>query len=168
MPESIGAGSMRSPTVARNGFKLLGELCPVTFVLVFALEDLDGLARADGPLDADRRRLAEVDADAVVGRQRRLDDLLLHLAVERHRDLVAGVVLSDDDEGVLLGELREGDAERPLVVRIAGNDDRLERRRREMVHRGRSRRVDRVADLDLAETPEPSDLSGGGGRTLYG
>ena len=46
-------------------------------------DDLDGRAGADRPLDADRRRLAEGDVDAEVVRQRRLDDLLLHLAVER-------------------------------------------------------------------------------------
>ena len=39
---------------------------------------------ADQPLDADRRGLAEAHRDAEVGGQRRLDDLLLHLAVERH------------------------------------------------------------------------------------
>ena len=73
------------------------------------MEELDGLAGANGTLDVDRRRFAERDVEAEVGRERRLDDLLLHLAVERDIDLLAAVVLADVDQRVLLGKLRERD-----------------------------------------------------------
>ncbi len=36
MPDPAAAGSMRSASVAMNGFVLSGELRPVMFVLVFA------------------------------------------------------------------------------------------------------------------------------------
>ena len=71
-----------------NGFVLSGELRPVMFVLRLGADDLLGLADACRALDAHRRRLAEVGGDAVVALERRLDDLLLDLAVERDRDLV--------------------------------------------------------------------------------
>ena len=106
-PEPTGAGSMRSPTVARERIRL-------------RFQDLDGLAGADRPFDADRRRLAERDVEAEVVRQRRLDDLLLHLAVERDEDLLADVVLPDVDQRVLLGELGERDVERTFVVGSRG------------------------------------------------
>ena len=77
------------------------------------MQELDRLAHAGRPLDADRRRLAEGDVEAEVARQRRLDHLLLDLAVERDGELLAVVVLADVDQRVLLGELRERDAERP-------------------------------------------------------
>ena len=51
------------------------------------VEDLDRLPAPGRPLDADRRRLAERDLEAVLVRERRLDHLPLHLAVERDRDL---------------------------------------------------------------------------------
>ena len=105
-PLPTGAGSTRSPTVARNGFA--------------ACRDLDRRAGAEGSLDADRRRLAEVDVDAEVGRQRRLDDLLLHLAVERDGTAPAGVVLPQVDQRVLFGELGERDVQRALVFGRAG------------------------------------------------
>ena len=88
-----------------NGFVLSGELRPVMFVLRLGADDLLGLADARRALDAHDGRLAEVGGDAVVALERRLDDLLLDLAVERDRDLVAVVVLADVDERVLLGEL---------------------------------------------------------------
>ena len=103
------------------------------------------------------------DVDAEVVRQRRLDDLLLDLAVERDGDLLAGVVLPHVDQRVLLGELRERDAQRALVVGVA------RARRPSPGSAGRSgaasRAVrglaDRVADLDLGEAPELPDLPGG-------
>ena len=52
------------------------------------------------------RRLAERDLDAEVVRERRLDHLLLHLAVERDGQLLPEVVLAHVDQRVLLGELR--------------------------------------------------------------
>ena len=71
-------------------------------------------------LDADRGRLAEVDLDAEVARQRRLDHLLLDLAVERDRDLLAGVVLADVDQRVLLRELVERGGEARAFARARG------------------------------------------------
>ena len=71
-PPSGGAGSTRSPTVARNGL----AACSIS--------------SAAAPLPAGRSmqivgRLAERRLDPVVLRERGLDDLLLHLAVEQHR-----------------------------------------------------------------------------------
>jgi hypothetical protein len=63
------------------------------------------------PLDADRRRLAEAHGDPVLVGERRLDDLLLHLAVQAERELVAQRVLAQADERVLLDELSERDVE---------------------------------------------------------
>ena len=58
--EPLGAGSTRSPIVARNGF-------------VVGLQSTSTASpRAAGTLDADRRRLAELDIDAEVVGQRRL------------------------------------------------------------------------------------------------
>ena len=121
------------------------------------------------PLDADRRRLAERDVEAEVARQRRLDDLLLDLAVERDRELLADVVLPDVDQRVLLGELGERDAEPRSVVGISpatttdssvggGN----------WCARSGPGLADPVADLDLVETPELRDRARGDRRTLHG
>ena len=137
MPEPVVARSTRSPIVARNGF-------------VSAWKISTASPAAGRPLDVDRRRLAEPHLDAVVRGERRLDDLLLHLPVERDRDLLASVVLADVDQGVLLGELRKRGAE-PRSLRVVDrDDDGLQRRRRELVCRSSSRRVaDHVAELDL-------------------
>ena len=118
MPEPIGAGSRRSPTVAGNGFELKGEQFPVTLSSSWRT----GPRRIAGPgsFDADRRRFAELDLDAVVVRERRLDDFLLHFAVERDEDLLPDIVLPQVDQRVLLGELIERDAQRALVGGAAG------------------------------------------------
>src|SRR5215213_11142513 len=55
-------------------------------------EQLDGRTDADGPFDADRRRFMELDVDVVVVRQRRPDDLFLHLTVERDEYFLPAVV----------------------------------------------------------------------------
>ena len=153
IPEPGAAGSIRSARVALNGFVLSGELRPVMFVLVLAR-----MISSASPTRAGRSmqtvgRLAEVRRDAVVALEGRLDDLLLDLAVERDRDLVAGVVLADVDERVLLGELGEGRAERALLLGSLGEDDGFERRARERaVASSPGRRVaDRVTDADRAE-----------------
>ena len=122
-PAPTGAGSTRSPTVARNGFGRSPSISTA-------------VARADESLDADRRRLAELDVDAEVGRQRLLDDLLLHLAVEREEQLLPDVVLPQVDQRILLGELRERDVQRALLAGVERNDGRLQRRRSEVVLRG--------------------------------
>ena len=61
----------------------------------------------------------KVTVDAELVGQGRLDDLLLHLAVERDGDLLADVVLAEVDQRVLLGELVEGDVQRAPVVAVA-------------------------------------------------
>ena len=144
-----------------NGFVLSGELRPVMFVCVFAR-----MTSSASPTPAGRSmqtvgRLAEVGGDAVVALERRLDDLLLDLPVERDRDLVARVVLADVDERVLLGELGQRRPERALLVRLAGEHDGLERRPREARRRlvaGR-RLADRVADPDRAEPADRRHLA---------
>jgi len=77
---------------------------------------------AGGPLDVDRRRFAERDFETEIVCERRLDDFLLNLAIERDRELLAGVVLTDVDQRVLLGELCERDAE-PRGARRTCRDD---------------------------------------------
>ena len=147
-----GAGSGRLDAEPDRGEERVGRL----------VQPLDSGTGADGPFDADRRRLAEADLDAEVGRQRGPDDLLLDLAVERDVDLPADVVLPDVDQWVLLGEPGERDPEGTAIVRIAGHDDRLQGRRGEPVLLPLlARRADRVADLDLREAPQLRDLSGG-------
>jgi hypothetical protein len=79
------------------------------------------------------------------------------------------IVQPQVDQRVLLGELGERNVERTSVGGAAGNDDRFQCRRREIVAiRGRSRYADRVADLDISETPELSDLPRGDRRALDG
>ena len=98
----------------------------------------------------------KLDVEAEVGSKRCLDDLLLNLAVERDGDLPAGVVLPDADQRVLLGELGEGDSERAPVVRTARDDDGLQCRRGELglLRHMPVRRANRVADLDIGQTPQ--------------
>src|SRR5215211_8133594 len=132
-------------------------------------EQLDGRTDANGPFDADHCRFAELDVDVVVVSQRRPDDLFLHLTVERHEYLLPAVVLPHVDQGVLLGELGERDVQRAFVGGAAGNDDRFQRRRGEIVAlRGRPRFADRVPDPNFPETPEPADPSRGDRRALDG
>ena len=133
------------------------------------MQSLGSSAGADEPFDTDCRRLAEADVEAEVGGQRRPDDFLLDLAVERDGDLLAGVVLPDVDQWVLLGELGERNVEGAAVAAMAGNDDRLQARRGELVLLGvPPRRADHVTDLDLRQTPQLPDLSGRHGLTPIG
>ena len=88
---------------------------------------------ADRSLDADRRRLAEVDVDAEVGRQRRLDDLLLHLAVERDEISCRTSSCRRLISGSCSASCASATCSAPVVGRPAGNDDRLQCRRREVV-----------------------------------
>jgi hypothetical protein len=105
------------------------------------VEELDGLARPQRALDVDRRRLAEVDLEGILARQRGLDHLLLDFAVERDRELLEAVVLADVDQRVLLRELGEREFEPALVLGTVGNDDGLQRRRGEMMLRAPSTRI---------------------------
>src|SRR5204863_6499248 len=114
-------------------------------------DDLDGGTGPGRPLDADRRGLAEFHVDAEVVRQGLLDDLFLHLSVERHEQLLLNVVLAEVDQGVLLGELRERSMEQTLVGGVARNDDGFERRRGEGgTPRRRGRAADRIAEPNIA------------------
>src|SRR5919107_1909417 len=132
-------------------------------------EQLDGRTDANGPFDADHCRFSELDVDVVVVSQRRPNDLFLHLTVERDEYLLPTVVLPHVDQGVLLGELGERDVQRAFVGGAAGNDDRFQRRRGEIVAlRGRPRFADRVPDPNFPETPEPADPSRGDRRALDG
>src|SRR5829696_261519 len=132
-------------------------------------EQLDGRTEDDRPFDADRCRFTELDVDVVVVRQRRPDDLFLHLTVERDEYFLPAVVLPHVDQRVLLGELSERDVQRTFVGGAAGNDDRFQRRRGEIVAlRGRLRFADRVPDPNFPETPEPADPSRGDRRALDG
>ena len=104
----------------------------------------------------------KLDVEAEVVGQRRLDDLLLHLAVERDEQLLPHVVLAQVDQRVLLGELGQRGVQRARSAGAAGHDHRLQRRRREVVAAPRPRRgdADRVADPDVAEAPQLADLPG--------
>ena len=156
MPEPAGAGSTRSPIVARNGFDSACRISTASPV---------PSGRSTQIVVVSRKR----DVEAEVARQRRLDDLLLDLAVERDGDLLAGVVLPDVDQRVLLGELGERDAERPLSSGLRGTTTVSSVGGANWCSAAAVRELaDRVADLDLAETPELRDLAGGDGRTLHG
>ncbi len=136
-------------------------------------EHLQGRARAGGPFDADGGGLAEGDLQAEVVQERGLDDLLLHLAVERDRHLLAQVVLAQADQRVLLGEPAQREVQRGPVGGATGRHDGLQRGRREVPCGGspgagaRVRRVlvlragQPVADADVGQAPEAGDPAGG-------
>ena len=94
-------------------------------------DHLDCGTGADRPFNADCCCLAERDVNAEFVRQRCLDNLLLHLTVERDGDFLANIVLPQVDQRVLLGELGERDVQRTSVSGAAGNDDGFQRRRGE-------------------------------------
>ena len=156
-PVPTGAGSTRSPTVARNGF------------------GASPISSTAAPVPTGRSMQIvvvsrNVDLDAEVVRQRRLDDLLLHLAVERDGELLPDVVLPQVDQRVLLGELGERDVQRAPVGGAGGDDDRLQRRRREVVARPRPCARSPIAS-PIRTSPRPqsfADLPGGDRRTLDG
>ena len=101
---------IRSELIERVRDEPMWKAFLTTLKIRVGMEELDRRAAADRPLDVDRRRLAERDLDAELVCERRLDDLLLDVAVERDGDLAARVVLPDVDQRILLGELRERDA----------------------------------------------------------
>jgi len=121
----------------------------------------------DRPFDTDGRCLAERDIDAEVACQRRLDDLLLHLAVQRDGCLLPSLVAAEVDQRVLLGELDERNVQRTPVGGTVRDDHRLQCRWGKLCPlRGRRARLpDRVADLDVAESPQLPDLPCGDRRT---
>ena len=107
-PLPSGAGSTRSPTVARNG--LLSVPISSTAAPVPAGRSMQIVVVS-----------RNVDVDAVLVGQRRLDDLLLHLAVERDGELLPDVVLAQVDQRVLLGQLVERDVQRARSAGGAGS-----------------------------------------------
>ena len=127
-----------------------------------ARHPLDRLAGGDRSLDADRGGLAELGVEPELRGQRRLDDLLLHLAVERQAQLLPRLVLVQADQRVLVGELGERVVQRAAVLR-PGDHDRFERGRSEVVLAAEPTRLaDRIADPDRTETPDLGDLAGDG------
>src|SRR4029453_2212640 len=124
-------------------------------------QPLDGRPGADRPFDADGGGLAEADLQAEVVGQRGADDLLLDLAVELHRELLAQVVLAQVDQRVLLGQLGEGRVQGALVAGSGGDDHRLQGRWGEvMLGPGGPWGAELVADPDLADPPQLSHLAG--------
>ena len=104
----------------------------------------------------------EVDLDAEVARQRLADDLLLDLAIQRDRDLLALVVLADVDERVLLGELVQRRSQPPAVGGPPRADDRLERRRRELTRSAAApRRPPRASPTRMSASPATFAISPG-------
>ena len=94
--------------------------------------------------------------------QRRLDDLLLHLAVERQQQISCRLVLAQVDQRILLGELRRA---RPAAHRRR-SAGRAPRRSPASAARTCTRRpgcprdAERVADPDAGQAPQLADLAG--------
>ncbi len=121
------------------------------------LVELDRRARADGPLDAQRGRLAEGDVHPELIGQRGLDDLLLDLAVEGHGGLSAHFVVAQADQRVLLGESGEREVQGATVGVRPRDDNGLQGRRREDMPKLLLRYADRVADPDVYQAAQPAD-----------
>ena len=122
------------------------------------MHDLEVSTGGDGPFDADRGGVAELDGDGEVVGESLLDDLLLHLAVEREERLLVGIVLPEIDQRILFGELQESHMEGATITRAQRHDHCLECGRSEVVGSGGcARYANGVADLDLAEPPELAD-----------
>ncbi len=127
------------------------------------LVELHGLPRADEPFDAQGRGLAEGDAEAVLLGEGGLDDLLLYLAVQGHGSLLPPFVVAQADQRVLFGQLGEREVQCATVHVRTRDDDGLQGGRGEEVLVRLAGFADRVADPDVAESPEPGDLSGDDG-----
>ena len=139
---------------------LSGELRPVMLVCVFAWMTSSASPDPGRALDADGGRLAEVGGDAVVALERRLDDLLLDLAVERDGDLVARSSWRTSISGSCSASWPSAARSEPCSSGLRGEHDRLERRPREPRRRlvaGR-RVADRVADPDGTEAADRGHL----------
>ncbi len=130
-----------------------------------SVQQLARLPDADRPFDADRPGLEEGDVEAVVAGERRLEHLLLHVAVDRDRQL--GAALPEPDQRVLLGELLEREPKPVPRIRVDRLDHCLQRRRRELLPRDRVRAADAVADLDVVQPPHLRDLARGCGLTAH-
>src|SRR5262249_24439890 len=124
-------------------------------------DELHCRAGTGRPLDADRGALAERNLKSEFAGQRRPDDLLLHFAVERDKQLGPAVVLPQVDQRVLLGELCRARDQRPLAAGAGGNHDRPERGWREVALRELAVRLaECVPDPDCGEPLEHADLPG--------
>jgi hypothetical protein len=124
-------------------------------------DQLDSLAAAGRPFDADGRGLPERHGQAVLLGQGGLDDLLLHLAVERHEHFFAYVVLAQVDQRVLLGQLGQGRVQGAPLAGPCRNDDGLQARRGEVGRAGHPRLADRVADPHAGQAPHLGDPARG-------
>jgi hypothetical protein len=124
------------------------------------LQDLKGTRAAEGPLDADHRRLAERGGDIEIVSERGLDYLFLDSAVERHIDLLPLVVLSQVDKRILFGELAECDSQPIPIAGITRHDGGLQGRGRELKASVVLCLPDSIPDLGLGQTPEHADLAG--------
>jgi hypothetical protein len=123
------------------------------------LHDLHGRADPVQPLHTDRGGFPEADVEPELVGERGLHDLLLHLAVQRHRDVPP--VPAQVDQRVLLGEQGERCVQGAALRRRGRHDHGFERRRREMARRAaRPGSTDRVADADAGQAPQGGDLPG--------
>ena len=120
MPAPAGAGSMRIPSVARNGF-------PGACRTSSAAPGWIGRSTQIGVVS--RKPISH----PVIGGQGGLDDLLLYLAVEGDVNFLPDVVLPDVDERVLLGQLGHRGVQPRLVARVERHQGGLQRRRREVM-----------------------------------
>src|SRR5690348_12482980 len=128
--------------------------------MAVGLQDLNGTRAAEGPLDADHRRLAERGGDIEIVSERGLDYLFLDSAVERHVDLLPLVVLSQVDKRVLFGELAKCDSQPIPVAGITRHDGGLQGGGRELKASVVVCLPDSIPDPGLGKTPEHTDLAG--------
>ena len=118
-------------------------------------------AGAERPFNTNGSRLAEHDLNGIFVRQRCLDHLFLHLAVQRDEQFLMHVVNAQIDQRILLGKLGQRCVERAAVGVPLRNDDRFQGRRGEiaLLH-ARARFADRIADTNIAEFPDLADSPG--------
>ena len=121
-------------------------------------EQGDGAADPGGALDAQGGGGAEVHGDVVLEGERLLQHLLLHLAVERDVEVLAGLVDAQPDQRVLLGDLGERVVQRTLLRGVARHDRRLQGGRREVGRRRRALGAEPVPDPHVAQARQPGDL----------
>ncbi|KRA48111.1 hypothetical protein ASD97_35090 [Streptomyces sp. Root63] len=132
------------------------------------VDELGGLPRAGRPFQADGRGPPEDHVHAELLGQGRLDDLLLHLPVEREGHLPAEVVAADGDQRVLFGETAERGVQGAPVLGASRDDDRLQGRRGEVPASGLGPvRADAVADPDAGRPLQPADPAGADRRSRH-
>jgi hypothetical protein len=125
--QDVAALDVRAEPVGEPGVRCPG-LHPQTDDRVAGRHLLDGLADAGHPLDVHRPGRQEGRDDAVLRLEPRGEHLLLHLAVDAHRDLPLPPVEPRVDQRVLLRQLLQRSEQRRAVTRAARLDDRLEPR----------------------------------------